>query len=232
VVLAIVHEPDAGPGVFADAIRDAGGSLEEWLITNGGQPPRDVADYDAVITLGGAMHPDQEDRHPWITREKSMLAELIAKRVPLLGVCLGAELVAAAAGAAVDRAERPEIGWRRVRTTDVAAGDPLLASLAPEFDALEWHSYAFELPPGGVALASSATCLQAFRVGDLAWGIQFHAEVRLEDFEAWVDHLREDEDAVALGIEPEHLRSQTRAAIAGWNRLGRDLCARFLAAVP
>jgi GMP synthase-like glutamine amidotransferase len=229
-VLAIVHQHDAGPGVFRDAIAVAGARLDEWLLPEGGPAPLDPAAYDAVMTFGGAMHADQDREHPWLAEEKRLLADLIARRTPLLGVCLGAQLIAEAAGAHARRiGGGPEIGWYEVRRTDEARDDPLLAPLPLRFEVLEWHSYEFPLPPGAVALASSDRCLQAFRLRDAAWGIQFHAEVTLGDFEAWLDDYRSDADAVAKGIDAEALRAQTRAGIADWNALGRGLCERFLA---
>jgi GMP synthase-like glutamine amidotransferase len=227
-VLSIVHQSDAGPGVFADAIRDAGAALDSWPLTTSPEPPDDPLGYDAVLTFGGAMHPDQVVAHPSLVQEKAVLGELLDREVPLLGVCLGSELVAEAAGGEAGRADTPEVGWYPVETTAEAADDPLLAPLVPGFKALEWHSYETSLPPGAVPLARSAICLQAYRVGRKAWGIQFHAEVTLEDFERWLDDYRSDPDAVALGLDPEQLRLETRAAIPEWNRLGRDLCARFL----
>jgi GMP synthase (glutamine-hydrolysing) len=221
-VLAIVHQPDAGPGIFADAIVSAGATLDSWLIPRVERPPADPLTYDAVMTFGGAMHPDQDDEHPWLGYEQSLLGELVEREVPLLAVCLGAELLAGA-----HRAPSPEIGWYEVETTADAANDPLMAPLAPSFEALEWHSYECPLPPGAVALANSETCVQAFRVGKRAWGIQFHAEVTLADFERWLDDYRSDPDAAA--IDPGRLRVETRARIARWNELGRRLCARFLA---
>ena len=229
-VLAIVHDVEAGPGVFRDAIGAAGAELDEWMLSEGRPPPGDPAAYDAVMTFGGPMHADQDREHPWLTDEKALLADLLARRMPLLGVCLGAQLLAEAAGANARRViSGPEIGWYEVRTTNEARDDPLLAPLAARFEGLEWHSYEFPLPAGAVALASSDRCLQACRFADAAWGIQFHAEVTLRDFEAWVDDYRSDADAVAEGIDPEALRVETRARIAPWNALGRGLCDRFLA---
>jgi GMP synthase (glutamine-hydrolysing) len=228
-VLAIVHQPDAGPGVFADAIGDFGATLDTWLLPRSPEPPNDPFGYDAVLTLGGAVHPDQGADHPWLDREKKLLAEMLEREVPLLAVCLGTQLLAEGAGAEARRVASPEIGWYRVQTTEEAIDDPVIGPLAPGFNALEWHSYETSVPPGAVPLARSEACLQAYRVGENAWGIQFHAEVTLTDFEAWLDDYRSDPDAVALGLDPERLRSDTRQAIADWNRLGHDLCARFLA---
>jgi GMP synthase (glutamine-hydrolysing) len=227
-VLAIVHEGDAGPGVFADAIRARGGELHEWRVPEDRPPWDDTRDYDAVLTFGGAMHPDQDTEHPWLPGERALLSGLIERGVPLLGVCLGAQLVAGAAGALVRRAPEPEIGWYHVQTTGPARHDPLIGPLGPGFQALEWHSYEFRLPAAATALASSDRCLQAFRVGECAWGIQFHAEVTMADFESWLDSYATDPDAVAMGLDPDRLRAETAPQIAAWNDLGRGLCERFL----
>jgi GMP synthase-like glutamine amidotransferase len=171
---------------------------------------------------------DQEVLHPWLGDEKAGLRDLVERQVPLLGVCLGAQLVAVAAGAQAGRASAPEIGWHEVEVTPEGARDPMLGPLAPRFRAFQWHSYEFTLPPGAVPLARSAVCLQAFRAGN-AMGIQFHAEVTAADTEAWIDDYRSDEDAVRIAVDPEALRRETYAAIEGWNALGRTLCERWLA---
>ncbi len=122
----------------------------------------------------------------------------------------------------------PEIGWVDVEVTD--SGDPLVGPLAPSFSAFEWHSYACEPPPGSAVLATSEQCAQAFRIGDAAWGIQFHAEVSTADAAHWIDDWRSDEDAVRIGLDVERLRIETDGAIAGWNELGRAMAGRFLTA--
>jgi GMP synthase-like glutamine amidotransferase len=227
-ILAILHQPDAGPGVFAEAIAAAGYRLELWEPVGGEPAPDDLRPYAGVVTLGGAVHPDQDAAHPWLGVEKRLLARVLEQEIPLLGVCLGAELVAEAAGGASHRARTPEIGWYPVQATGEASSDPLIGPLPQRFDALEWHSYECSLPPGSVPLSRSESCLQAFRVGELAWGIQFHAEVTLEIFESWLNTYDEDPDAVELGIQPRALAAQTRRMIGQWNRVGRELCARFL----
>jgi GMP synthase (glutamine-hydrolysing) len=225
--LAIVHQPDAGPGVFAEALRDRGVELDQWLIADGPAPAEPAA-YDAVLTFGGAMHTDHEADHPWLKQEKELLADLIELGVPLLGMCLGSQLVAEAAGAKPRRASAPEIGWHEVELTPEATGDPLLGGLPPRFPAFQWHSYEAPLPPGATPLARSPVCLQAYRLEGPAWGIQFHAEVSREDVDLWIDDYRSDPDAVRIGLDPEALREQTHAAIDAWNELGRALCERFV----
>jgi GMP synthase (glutamine-hydrolysing) len=228
--LAIVHQPDAGPGVFAEEMHARGVDLDHWLIGEGAPPPAEPAEYDAVLTFGGAAHPDQEDAYPWLAPEKELLAELIERRVPLLGMCLGSQLVAEAAGATPRRAREPEIGWPVVELTPEAADDPLLSGLPERFEAFQWHSYESPLPPGATPLATSAVCLQAFRLEGPAWGIQFHAEVSTEDGEHWIDDYRSDEDAVRIGLDPNRLLAETAPRMDPWNKLGRALCGRFLEA--
>jgi GMP synthase (glutamine-hydrolysing) len=227
-VLAISHETDAGPGVFAEAVRERGHTLDEWFVPNGDSAPGDLAEYDAVLTFGGAMHADQEEKHTWLAGEKDLLRGLIEKRVPLLGVCLGSQLVAEAAGAPVEEAPEPEIGWFDVELTPEGVDDPLLAPLAPGFTAFQWHSYRSPLPPGAVALARSPVALQAFRAGDRTWGIQFHAEVTECDAIAWTERYEEDEKAVEIGLDTEAMIASIRARIRAWNEVGRAVCGRFL----
>ena len=229
--LSIAHQADAGPGVFADAMRSRGVEHDVWLRPDVSRSPCEPADYDAVLVFGGAMHADHEAQHPWLREEKALLRDLMDREVPLLGVCLGAQLVAEAAGASARPASEPEIGWHEVEVTHEGAMDPVLGPLAPRFTAFQWHSYEFTLPPGATPLARSPVCLQAFRMGN-AMGIQFHAEVTGADAEAWIDDYRSDEDAVRIGVDPDNLKQQTGASIDDWNALGRALCERFLNSVP
>jgi GMP synthase (glutamine-hydrolysing) len=228
--LSIAHQRDAGPGVFAHAMQSLGLEHDLWMRAETDSPPRDPAGYDAVLVFGGAMHVDQEETHPWMREEKALLRDLLDREVPLFGVCLGAQLVAEAAGASARPASEPEIGWHEVEVTPEGATDPVLGALALRFTAFQWHSYEFTLPAGATPLARSAVCLQAFRMGN-AIGIQFHAEVTGADAEAWIDDYRSDEDAVRIGVDPDELRQQTRASIKEWNDLGRALCERFLSEV-
>lgn len=220
-VLALTHGPSVGPGVFADTIEDAGHELVEWQVPLHGAP-EDAA--DAVIVLGGAMHPDEEERHGWLRPELEYLGGLLERGTPVLGVCLGSQLLARAAGAHVFRASEPEVGWLPVELTEAASSDPVAASLPARFDAFQWHHYTHDLPAGAVELGRSRVCTQAFRLGR-AWGVQFHPEVRAEQIESW---LAEDPDDVD---DPQALGAATRERIGAWNDLGRGLCAAFLATV-
>ena len=229
-VLAIVHQRDAGPGVFAEAIEDAGGELDEWTLAERPQPPADPLGYDAVLVLGGAMNVDEGERLGWIAEEEALLRELLAREVPLRGLCLGGQLLAAAAGAQPRRASRPEIGWHQVEVTAEGEDDPLLAPLAPAFAAFQWHSYEFPLPPDAIPLARSEVCLQGCRIGERAWALQFHPEVSRKDALHWIDDYEAEPDAVRIGIDPAVLGPETEEKIAAFSDLGRGLCRRWLGA--
>jgi GMP synthase (glutamine-hydrolysing) len=220
--LAVVHQEDAGPGVFAEEMHERGVELDEWLLSErGAGPQREIADYDAVVTFGGAMHADQEDRHPWLRFEKDFLAAMIDDGMPLLAVCLGSQLLADAAGGTARRASEPEIGWFEIEVTDEGAADPVIGPLAPSFTGFQWHSYEAVPPEGTAILARSPVCAQAYRVGEVTAAHLAH----------WIDDYRTDEDAMRIGIDPETLRAETDEKIAGWNQVGRELCGRFLDAV-
>lgn len=227
-ILAIVHQRDAGPGVFAEAIAGAGERLDEWTPAERPEPPADPLGYDAVLVLGGAMNVDEGERHGWITAEEALLRKLLAHEMPLLGLCLGGQLLSAAAGAQPRRASHPEIGWHRVNVTAEGAGDPLLGPLAPSFEAFQWHSYEFPLPPGAVPLARSEVCLQGCRLGERAWALQFHPEVSAGDARRWIDDYRADPDAIRIRIDPAVLGPETEQKISAFNQLGRELCSRWL----
>jgi GMP synthase-like glutamine amidotransferase len=212
-VLALIHQEDATSGVFAEVAAD----LEEASFALG-RPPS-VDDHDAVMVFGGSMNVDEEDEHPWLREEKEFIRNLVAAGIPVLGVCLGSQLLAEAAGGRVAKLPHPEVGWHEVERT---ADDPVLDVMPPRFRALEWHGYQSDLPPGAVELARNEVGLQAFRLDDLpAWGIQFHAEVTAAGLAKWIN----DEDEPPAG-----LAAQSEREIARWNELGRRLCGAFLEA--
>jgi GMP synthase (glutamine-hydrolysing) len=224
-LLVVIHQDDAGRGVFGRAVASSGWEEVEWRPhLDPGPAPGSV---DAALVLGGAVHPHQEEQHPWLRGEKALIAELLARGTPTMGVCLGAELVAEVAGAPPARLASPEIGWLGVRLQPAAAADPVLGALPDAFTAFQWHSYAAGLPSGAAELARGAGGPDAFRLGD-AWGIQFHAEVSEAIIESWLADHENDPDAVAAGFDPEVVRRQTPDRIAASERLGEVLFGAFL----
>ena len=206
-------------------MRAVGHDYDEWSLAWERPSPRPLEEYEAVLVFGGTMHADQDDRHPWLIEENSFIQGLLERQVPMLGVCLGIQLLAKAEGAAVyPLAGGPEIGWFPVELTAAAADDPLFARLPLRFDAFGWHYYTYGLPERAEELGRSARCNQAFRLGDNAWGVQFHPEVTFEIVESWLD----DEDDFPAELDRAELELETRREIGAWNDLGRALCGGFL----
>jgi len=226
-VLSVIHGERVRAGVFADVVEERGHRLDEWSLAWGTPPPQALDAYGAVLVFGGAMHADQDDRHPWLREENLFLERLLVQHRPVLGVCLGAQLIAKAALAPVYRAAEPEVGWFDVELTGEASDDPVFSRLPERFEAFQWHYYTYGLPGGAVELARSRSCTQAFRLGEQAWGIQFHAEVTFDQVKGWVEHEVTDEDREHL---PPDLLETTDARIERWNELGRTLCGAFVEA--
>ncbi len=222
-VLSLVHQRDAASGVFSDAVAEAGHELVERYVAEAGVPEES---FGAVLVFGGAMHVDQEERHGWLPEEDAYLRRLVEEGVPVLGVCLGSQLLAKALGAPVRRMPSPEVGWHEVELTPEAADDPVFAGLPQRFDSFQWHSYAFELPAGGVLLARNERCQQAYRAGETAWGLQFHAEVTRATVDDWIESSKPEDDGA---IDFARLRTESDRHIRRWNQLGKEICGRFLA---
>ena len=221
-VLAVIHGDKVRSGVFGEAVAAAGHRLEEWSLAWDTPLPRPLDDYGAVLVFGGAMHADHDDSHPWLVPETRWLEELLVNGTPVLGVCLGVQLLARASGAWVGPLPEPEIGWHGVELTDAGVDDPVVGALPRTFTALQWHHYTYGLPAGAVELARSPACTQAFRLGDACWGVQFHPEVTQPQLDGWIA------DASDPPPDPERLRVETAEHIAQWNELGRALCTAFL----
>lgn len=180
-LLAIQHVPWETP----HRILDACAGLEVRTVKPlAGQPLPPHNEVAGAVVMGGPMNVEETDRHPGLAEEREWLAEALRREMPLLGICLGAQLLARALGAEVRPGEAPELGYAPVDVLD--ATDPLLGGLAPSTTVLHWHGDVFKLPAGATHLArSTRTEVQAFRHGN-AWGILFHPESDFALLEAWL----------------------------------------------
>ena len=184
-VLSVTHGPSVPGGVFEEVVEAAGHRLDRWVVP-AGRDPGPARTYDAVMAFGGSMHPDEDELHDWLAGEEAFLREVLDEDVPVVGVCLGAQMLARAADAPVEPARVPEVGWHGVELTPAGRADPVLGKLPPRFEAFQWHHYTFGIPTGGEELARSEVCAQAFRL-DRAWGLQFHAEVTGSMIRDWAE---------------------------------------------
>ena len=178
VALVIQHVEVEGPALLGDALRDRGCDLDIRHAYRGEPIPSNLGTHDALVVLGGPMSAGSDDGFPTRRAELNLIADALRQVRPTLGICLGAQLLAVVAGSSVARGPHPEIGFGYVHLTTAARTDALFSGLPPEVPVLHWHSETFEVPTGGLHLAASASYeSQAYRLGALAWGLQFHVEI-------------------------------------------------------
>ncbi len=226
-VLCLQHVAVEPPGAVAEAVGAAGLALEATRIDRGEAVPRSAEGLAGLVVMGGPMGVPQADRYPHLAAERRLLEDALSRAVPVLGICLGSQLLASALGARVERGPRLELGWLPVQLEPAARGDPLFGPLPPEITALHWHGDVFELPRGASSLARSAlTGCQAFRRGR-AWGILFHLEVDEAQVEAMAGAFPEDLEEA--GVSEDQLRAGTRQHLAVARRLGRGVFDRWAA---
>jgi GMP synthase (glutamine-hydrolysing) len=190
-VLVFQHVPHEHLGHFAPALKREGvefhylRSFENDLANRG---LADLGDPDALIFLGGPMSANDEAEHAFIRPELNLIEEALERNKPLLGICLGAQLIAKALGARVYAGMEKEIGWYDLELTEMGQRDPLFAGWPRALKMFQWHGETFELPRGAQHLARSARYRhQAFRFGEGAYGLQFHPEITLSMIEEWLE---------------------------------------------
>jgi GMP synthase (glutamine-hydrolysing) len=219
-ILVIQHDADKGLGLFVQPL-----ASHELDIQFAGHGELELSGHAAVIALPGVANPDAKTNAVEATR--NVLREALRLELPILGICLGAELLAEAAGG-VTAPCRPEWGYREVALAAAGRDDELLGDLPAQFDVFQAHEYCFELPPDAVALAHSPDALQAFRVGDNAWGVQFHPEPTLAMLDGWTGAL--GHRMQANGVDPEATRRLGRRHVPEWAEHAAVMGRRFAAA--
>jgi GMP synthase-like glutamine amidotransferase len=183
-LLAFRHVPFEGAGLLEHALSARGFALDYVDLYLAGTRLPETQGAGGLIFLGGPM--SVNDDLPYLRTEMELIREAIARSQPVLGICLGAQLIARAMGAKVGRNPQKEIGWFPVRLTAAGAADPFFAGTNRTQTVFHWHSETFDLPAGSVLLASSDACRnQAFRLGDTVYGLQFHLEVTPEMIADW-----------------------------------------------
>ena len=190
----VLHHVSGEPlGLFQPKLESSGLPHTYINLSDGTPNPITLRHCSALIVLGGPM--SANDDFPWIRQEIALIDQALDGGLPILGVCLGAQLIARILGARIFRLPQREIGWFPVRPTPMAATDPLLCHLQPVEPVFHWHEEAFDLPSGAVWLASSAACqYQAFQYSGNVYGLQFHLEVTPKIIADWI---REDETSGA-----------------------------------
>jgi GMP synthase-like glutamine amidotransferase len=231
--LAVLHHLEQPIlGLAERPLREAGLTLDQRDLVHGDALPG-LDEVDGILTLGGSQSVCEIDREPVLAAEAGLLRAAVDKGVPVLGICLGGQVLAHALGAHVVRAPRRTVDWVELEATDAAAGDPLAEALGSPVRALHWNEDAFDLPPGAVELLTrSGAGVTAFRARDTAWGVQFHPEVDAATLDGW--YRRYGEWLTAAGVsehaaraaDEENLPSQAERAERLFGAFGRVVAER------
>lgn len=228
-VLVFRHVAHESLGVVEPALREAG--LVYSYLNLAREAPRsfDPHQLAGLVVLGGSMNTDETERYPFLVPEVNWIRAAVEHDVPVLGICLGAQLLAKALGARVDRNPIKEIGWYEIAPTAAAADDPLFAHFAPREMVFQWHGDTFELPQDAVQLACGELCAQqAFRYGRSAYGVQFHAEVTRDMLEIWLDEPAGCREIAELDyIDPQQIRSHAPDNLPAMHQLAAGIFGGF-----
>ena len=229
VVLAIQNDPTDPPLMMGEWLEECGLEVRVVNASLGETVPRTVpADVSGVLPLGGAPNAHDDHVAAWLPDERALLADAVERGVPVLGLCLGGQLLAAALGGRSELGDTTEIGLSYVERTDEGLVDPVIAQIGAPSDripAAQWHQdHITELPDGAVILLTNAACrVQAFRVNDTAYGLQMHPEVDAEAFDTWA--VDDDEALARSGRRMADASAEVRAAepalIAAWRPMAR-----------
>ena len=230
-VLVFQHVPAEPLGTLDPMLRDLGHRIRYINFHRDPDAQPDVSRYDALIILGGPQNPDQGNLYPHLLQEMRCIEEALKRDLPVLGICLGAQLLAYTLGGGVRAMDEWEIGWYKLMPTKQAATDPLFCTMKEPQPVFQWHGYTFDLPHGATRLAQSKACKnQAFRYGQHAYGFQFHLELDERLINRWLsmpeylqdieENCRHDDDAT--------IRHQTHNLIDYSIVLSQDIFSRFL----
>jgi GMP synthase (glutamine-hydrolysing) len=223
-VLVFQHDPLEELGFFAEVLEKQGIRYRIIRLFHGEMPNEEWERVGALIVLGGLMGVSEEDSFPFLRWEKRIIRAAIDEKVPILGVCFGAQLIAATLGGHVYHGRVKEIGWSPVSITPHGQVDSLLGYLPENATVFQWHGDGFDLPPGAIRLASSPHFEnQAFRVGKSVYGLQFHLEVTPRMIARWIDE-RSKELAQAPYVLPDKILSDTHSYAPAL----KYYCERFL----
>ncbi len=192
MILIVKHIDIEGPGTLGNFLKEQGESFGIIELGLGERLPDDPKAFKAVVVLGGPMNVDEQERYPFLKSENDFIREILKAGIPYLGICLGSQLLAKAAGAEVVKSPVKEIGWYQIQLTAEGKKDPLLGGFREEYPIYHWHGDMFQIPSGALLLASAQGCPhQALKVGRNAYGLQFHVEITDKSIREWCEEYGE-----------------------------------------
>ncbi len=227
-VCVLQHVAAEPPGLIAEVLKSKGITLDYVRPFKGDVMPTRLDDYAGLVVMGGPMGVYEQDQYPFLRREIRLIQDAVSRQRPVLGVCLGSQLLAAALGAPVTRGRQKEIGWHEVTLSRAAARDRLLHDLPEAFTAFHWHGDIFELPAKATSLAwSNLTEHQAFRFGESAYGFLFHLEVTEPLVKRMTRTFRWE--LIEAGVGGENVLKGVPLHLPGLQGIGRTVFERWAA---
>jgi GMP synthase (glutamine-hydrolysing) len=213
-------------GIISDVLEMKNIQTEHTHVYRGDTVPTNLDGAGALILMGGPMGANDFDEYPTLLDELRLIGVALERRLPLLGICLGSQLIATALGESVYPGEKKEIGWHQVIPSHEAANDPLMSNLREPFAGLHWHGDIFDLPADAELLASSAqTECQAFRYEENVYGFLFHMEITEQMIADWTHHFADE--AEETGQTSDKIRSQSRELLPQLHERGRQVFERW-----
>jgi GMP synthase (glutamine-hydrolysing) len=194
MILYVKHVEIEGPETLGDFFTQQGFQSQTVDLWRGDSLPVDIAKFQAIVVLGGPMNVYEEEKYPFLRAEDLFIKKVMASGIPFLGLCLGAQLLAKAGGAKVGKSPQKEIGFSDIVLTKAGKKDFLFQGVGDTIKAFQWHEDTFAIPSGSKNLASSVGCPhQAFRLGQNAYGFQFHVEINEQTILAWTKAYNPEE---------------------------------------
>ena len=233
-ILVIQHVPHEGLGTFGPVLKEAGCRLVACNASARRVVWPSLEGVDGLIVMGGPQSVYEQARYPFLKRELELLQQALKDGRPILGVCLGSQLLARALGATVKKIPQKEIGWFPLMRESAADCDPLFTPFGPTETVFQWHGDTFTLPKGAIRLASSPLCReQAFRYGANAYGLQFHLEVTGAMIRAWlrVPANRAELSSLCGVIDPAAILRQNRQHLGRLRELSQHVAKAFASSV-
>lgn len=213
MIYALYHSTGETVGLIGDVLKELKLPFKDVHLHDGEGLPRETSDLDGLIVMGGSMNVDDVVKFPFLMQEAQLIERVLADKKPVLGICLGAQLMAKALGERVFQNHKKEVGWHPVHMTPAAKNDPLFKSFPPSITVLQWHGDTFNVPRGGVHLARTPDCdAQAFRWGDNAYALQFHLEVTAPMVKNWCAADCEQSFIREAGEDPRLVAAETLQA--------------------
>ena len=232
--LLLVHCDEVDTfGVAPDAIAAADAAVHVWDALDPDVPRPDLNRFEGVVLFGSTYNVEHADQQPFIKEVRELTLETLDRRIPFLGVCFGAQVLAWSLDAHVGKAPAREVGFERVHLEPAAADDPILGHHRDGDMVFEWHMDTFE-PPADAELLATGDLVrnQAYRIGDRTWGVQWHLEIDRPELDSWLDIFSEEGDLLTeWGKSAEEVRAEADAFMATHEERGRELFSRFVGVV-